>query len=108
MIGLDATCPVGITLIALAPGLLNLVPIWWLRASDTRTRSAAKWASVLGGLRLVMPAIAVMLSGSSGAIVATGIIGTFPNAGSQAVLVISLLLWLSTFPVLWGISRIDT
>jgi hypothetical protein len=101
----EATCPVGITLAALAPGLANLVPILWLGRKDSKTRAAAWSASVLGGLRLIGPAIGILLTSPNATIYDSWFWppapDTFPAVpGPEATLytvALSICLWLFTF-----------
>jgi hypothetical protein len=104
--GAYANCPGGVILLMLTPGLLNLVPLLWLRSVHRKTRAAATWASSLGALRLLVPAIAVLVS-PAGASVSGGFMWTgFPNAGyGPSFELISLGLWLTTFPVIWTVGR---
>jgi hypothetical protein len=101
-----ANCPSGVILLMLAPGLLNLVPLFWLRSVHRKTRSAATWASSLGALRLLVPAIAVLAS-PAGASVSGGFMWSgFPNAGyGPSFELIGLSLWLTTFPAIWIVAR---
>ena len=94
----------------LTPGLLNLVPLLWLVSRDARTRVAAVVASCLGAVRLIVPCLAVMASASGASV--TGTLGPFggwtgfPNAGyGPNFALISLALWLATFPAIWIVPR---
>src|SRR6266567_607357 len=60
-----AICPKWAILLTLAPGLLNLVPIVFLVSRDRWTRLAATVATALGGLRLLVPVIAVVAMSST-------------------------------------------
>jgi hypothetical protein len=87
-------CQDSALLFALAPGVLNLLPIFWLRSSNRRTRTAAIAASALGLARLVVPAGALILAGP------TEEFGTwfsnfpsFPSENSGAVFAIGACLW---------------
>ena len=47
----------------LLPGLLNLVPLFWLWSSRQQVRLAALAAATLGGVRLVVPLLMYLYSG---------------------------------------------
>ena len=69
IVAANAVCPDGYVLAALSPGLLNLVPLLWLLSRRVEIRRAAIIASILGGLRFVIPSLAVLTlaGGASGA-----------------------------------------
>jgi hypothetical protein len=101
--------------LALAPGLLNLIPIFWLRSTSPKTRFAAAVATILGALRLAVPVIAVF-AGAVNTEVAEGpradistavLMPVFPNNNSFGVTVVSLVLWLATFVAIAVIARLD-
>src|SRR5947209_7626701 len=60
IVAANAVCPDGYVLAALSPGLLNLVPLLWLLSRRVEIRRAAIIASILGGLRFVIPSLAVL------------------------------------------------
>ena len=92
-------------LLLLSPGLLNLVPLWWLRSRDPKLRAAAVWAAVLGALRLLVPATAVIASPDDNPVDAvSGLFG--PSSFVISVVTISLVLWLTTMPAIWIVGRL--
>jgi len=129
------SCQVGPLLTALAPGLLNLAPILWLRSRNPKTRVAAITATTLGVVRLAFPALAMVViagdhsvsASSLGALPCNGgctyvlsswLLPAFPNSGTYLigdqwvalvanfdVLAISVLMWLLTFVVLIAMAR---
>ena len=104
-IGGSAFCPTGSLLLALSPGLLNLVPILWLSSRNQETRRAALAATILGGLRLVVPAVAVLASSTDGY---NRIIWGFtagPNSDSPDVSMIGVFLWVVTLVTLVVMRR---
>ncbi len=101
--GAYATCSPGVLLLLLSPGLLNLVPLWWLRSTQPKLRAAGLWATVLGALRLIVPAAAVIASPNDNPVHSGGLFG--PSGFTLAILAISLLLWALTFPVMWAVAR---
>jgi hypothetical protein len=102
--GAYASCSTVVLLLLLSPGLLNLVPLWWLRSTHPKLRAAALWATVLGALRLIVPAIAVIASPDDNTVsAAPGVFG--PSGFVLSILVISLALWFATFPVIWIVGR---
>jgi len=104
-VGVHASCSTGVLLLLLSPGLLNLVPLWWLRSTHPKLRAAALWATVLGALRLIVPAIAVTASPDDNPVDAvSGLFG--PSDFVLSILTISLVLWLATFPVIWVVGRL--
>ena len=62
--GGQASCQVGLVLVALLPGLLNLAPTLWLRSTSSKTRFAAIAATSIGAIRLVVPA-AILIANAS-------------------------------------------
>jgi hypothetical protein len=125
-IGGTAVCRAGSLLFALAPGLLNLVPILWLPSGNPRTRLAAIAATILGGLRLIVPALALfataqsdrcLMAGHRGCLLSSGIaepsdyiswgFGTYPNSDSLLVLGLSVSLWMVTFIAMLVVSKLD-
>jgi hypothetical protein len=100
--GAYATCSPGPLLLLLSPGLLNLVPLWWLRSSHPKLRSAALWATVLGALRLIVPAAAVIASPDDNPVLSQGF---FPSEFTLAIVAISIALWVLTFPVMRVVAR---
>jgi hypothetical protein len=105
--GATADCPSTTLLLMLTPGLLNLVPLWWLRSPHPKTRLAALYASCLGALRLIVPAIAVLASPTGASIDGPDFLWVgFPNAGyGPSFTFIGLVLWLATFPAFWLVAR---
>jgi len=104
-LGAHANCSTGLLLLLLSPGLLNLVPMWWLRSTHPRLRAAALWATVLGALRLIVPATAVIASPDDNPVDAvSGLFG--PSDFVMSILTISLVLWLATIPAIWVVSRL--
>lgn len=101
--GAYATCSTGAYLLILSPGLLNLLPLWWLRSSHRKLKVAALWATVLGALRLIVPAAAVIASPDGNQVSGGGLYG--PSEFQLAIFAISLLLWALTFPVMWAVAR---
>jgi hypothetical protein len=129
------SCEVGPLLTALAPGLLNLAPILWLRSRNLKTRVAAITATILGAVRLAFPAVAMVViasdhsvnASSLGALPCNGgctyvlsswLLPAFPNSGTFVIgdqwvalvanfdlLAISVLMWVLTFVVLIAMSR---
>lgn len=107
-------CPLDRGLVALGPGILNLVPALWLVSYRPRVRAAAITASVLGAIRLIVPAAnyaAVTLHGAAN--ITQGFTGTFPlGAAGGAVSGASLLLWLLSalaVPVFaWSTKSLDS
>jgi len=113
------SCPAGFVLLTLAPGLLNFVPILWLRSRIAKTRLAAVVATILGGIRLMVPAAAVLIApvpahtlsvppGPRGYVGEYLFLEPFPNnvsfvTGAQnfglgsGVVLISVGLWMTTF-----------
>ena len=65
-IGATWSCPTGPVLLALSPGLLNLVPVFRLFSRDPTTRGAAVAATILGGLRLLVPVVNVLATATDG------------------------------------------
>jgi hypothetical protein len=126
-IGGEAVCQPGPLLLALAPGLLNLAPILWLWSHDPKTRFAAITATILGGLRLIVPALAVvataqsdacLMAGQEGCLVYSGITQpgdyihwglapAMPNSESLFVLGLSFSLWLVTLIAIPVIAKRD-
>ena len=126
-----SSCQTGPVLIALAPGLVNLVPVIWLWSQNARMRLAAITATILGALRFAFPAVAlVATAGNSGFGAATSCSGgcsyivggwfvpNFPGNGTYQVgpegdyivanfdiVAISLLLWLLTLIVMFALVR---
>jgi hypothetical protein len=92
-IGGSASCQTDSLVVALAPGLVNLVPLLWLVSKDARTRKAALVAGLLGTARLVMPAAALLSSGPI-SIISWGFVKAYPN--DQTVVGASIVLWLVT------------
>jgi hypothetical protein len=101
--GGDYWCEPGPTALALAPGILNLVPIVGLLSRNPKTRLAALVAAILGAFRLALPLVALLMGASStpyapGPRVDIGVSminPSFPNG--LVVLGLSILLWLATF-----------
>jgi hypothetical protein len=113
------SCPAGFILLALAPGLLNFVPILWLGSRIPKTRLAAIVATILGGIRLIVPAAAVLIApvpdhtaslppGLRGYVGEYLFLEPFPNnlsfvTGAQnfglgsGVVLVSVGLWMTTF-----------
>jgi hypothetical protein len=104
--GETASCPSMTILLMLTPGFLNLIPVLWLRSRDSKTRTAAIWASCLGALRLIVPGVAVLASPTGASISGSFLWSGFPNAGyGPPFMLIGITLWLVTFPVVWLIAR---
>jgi len=59
-VGAQATCSDRLVLAALAPGLLNLLPVVWLLSRNPETQLAAALASILGAARFIIPMAAVL------------------------------------------------
>ena len=104
LVDAHAVCPDGYVLAALSPGLLNLLPLFWLFSRLPSTRRAAILASVLGGLRLLIPAIGVLAVaapsdyGSVGhgfTVITPGTPWQFPNSWN-AIPLVSAALWVAT------------
>jgi hypothetical protein len=81
--GYDYFCrPISVAL-TLLPGLVNLVPAFWLLSSTRRTRTAATVAATLGFARLVLPVTVVLSSAAAlPAGTATGAATCGPATGS--------------------------
>jgi hypothetical protein len=90
-IGGSASCQTTSLVIALAPGLINLAPLLWGLSKDLRTRKVALLAGILGAVRLVMPAAALLASGPTSKI-SWGFLQAYPN--DQGVVGASIFLWL--------------
>ena len=87
------------------PGLLNLIPLWWLRANDPRTRIAAIVGSLLG------------IAGLAGSLIALHSLGptiswdfgllapTLPPT-QQAVFAFGTVAWLSSLIALLVIAKL--
>jgi len=104
-LGVYASCSTGLLLLLLSPGLLNLVPLWWLRSTHPKLRAAALWATVLGALRLIVPATAVIASPVDNPVDAvSGLFG--PSDFVLSILTVSLVLWLATIPAIWIVGRL--
>ncbi len=88
-------CPVGDVLPTLLPGLLNLVPFLWLLSPVRRTRYAAAVAGTLGAVRVVVPAIIYVASGTT-VVVDPFLPTTYVDLSFEAS-------WL-----LWGLSLVAT
>jgi hypothetical protein len=102
--GAYASCSIGVLLLLLSPGLLNLVPLWWLRSTHPKLKAAALCATGLGALRLIVPVAAVIASPDDNPVSASpGPLG--PSELVLAILAINLVLWIMTFPVMWAVSR---
>ena len=104
-------CQDGPVILALAPGVLNLVPILWLRSHSPKTRVAAATATVLGALRLLVPAVAVVSSWPTNEY-ATGFLlpADFPNENSPVVEVVAgagISLWLMGLIAMAVLARVD-
>jgi len=56
-------CPGPLAVATLAPGLLNLVPAFWLLSRKARTQRAAAIATVLGACRVLVPVARYIHSG---------------------------------------------
>jgi hypothetical protein len=92
----DYACRVSDALLTLlGPGLLNLVPVLGVSAPDRRARSAAILATILGALRLVVPALPV-LSRWPRVVVVTGL--SPPTFAPE----LDPSYWVS--PILWLVS----
>jgi len=59
-VGAQATCSDWLVMAALAPGLLNLLPVVWLMSRKPETQVAAALASILGAARFIIPMAAVL------------------------------------------------
>ena len=110
-LGGEASCPDWRVLIALSPGLLNLVPFIWLRSDNPDTRRAAILAAIQGSLRLIVPVMGVLTSGPGvgcpndtiacynprgDTVMQSGLVGLYPNSYASIVLETSVCLWLLT------------
>ncbi len=63
------------------------------------------WATVLGALRLIIPATAVIASPDDNPVDAvSGLFG--PSDFVLTILTISLVLWLATIPAFWIVGRL--
>jgi hypothetical protein len=99
-------CPRTAILLMLTPGLLNLVPLWWLLSRDPKTRLAALAAGSLGLLRLVVPATAVLASQDGAQTIGSFLWTGFPNAGyGPPFALLGIALWLATFPTWFIVAR---
>jgi hypothetical protein len=95
-------CPVSLALVALTPGLLNLVPATRLRAPQPRARSAATVATVLGSIRLVAPAV-VLLTSWPQVLVETGL-GVIDLDITSIMIIYFGLLGMIVSPLLWVVT----
>lgn len=106
----DYWCPPVPIALALSPGVLNLIPILWLRSADPKTRLAAVVGLILGALRLVLPVIGVF-AGAANTDFAPGpqveVGPGFPNGSLNPwfPFVVSLPLWLATFVAIAVIGK---
>ena len=89
-IGGTALCPTETLGVALAPGLINLVPALWLMFGKAH-RKTAVIATALGLARFLVPLAALLTSGPD-ASVSWGFFPVYPNEPS--ILVASFGLWL--------------
>lgn len=104
LVDAHAVCADGYVVAALSPGLLNLVPLLWLLSKASNVRRAAIVASVLGGLRLFLPVIAVLAMtppsdygtvGRGFTVIAVGWPSSYPNDWN-AIPLVSAALWVAT------------
>ena len=89
-LGGAALCPTETLAMALAPGLINLVPALWLPFGRA-VRKTAVVATALGLARFLVPLAALLTSGPD-ASVSWGFFPVYPNEPS--ILVASVGLWL--------------
>jgi len=87
------------------PGLLNLIPLWWLRAKDARTRLAAIVGSFLGVAGLaasldVLHSLGPTISWNFGFLLPT------PTPPQQADLAVGTVIWLATLITLLVIPKL--
>jgi hypothetical protein len=113
------SCPAASILLALAPGLLNFGTLLWLPSGSSKTRLAAIVATILGGLRLLVPVVGAFTEaapdfvpppppGLRGYVSNAYLNPQAPNNEAGYVFAVSIGLWLATFVViggLWGIFR---
>jgi hypothetical protein len=88
-------CPTLPTMATLAPGLLGLACFLWFWSSEREVREAAGIALTLAGLRVLVPAMDIGLSGWRGDAPMIGLL-----AGGYSFF-LSPLLWLTTMAA-WG------
>jgi hypothetical protein len=60
---LRVACPTPLAVIALAPGLIGLVTLLWLRSASNVVREAAVVATVLALLRILAPSVHMLATG---------------------------------------------
>jgi hypothetical protein len=113
------SCNAASILLALAPGLLNLGTLLWLRSGSSKTRLAAIVATILGGLRLLVPVVGAFTQASPdfvprpppglrGYVLNAYLNSPAPDNSAGYVTVVGIGLWLATFiaiALLRGIFR---
>jgi hypothetical protein len=99
----SSTCPTLPTIATLAPGLLSLACLVWTQASAPRVRWAGWVATILAGLRLVVPAAYLLVDGWLHGW-STTISGMIFPADSSGVL--SFLLWMITLLAFVGFRSV--
>jgi hypothetical protein len=105
-IGATAECPVSALVPSvLVPGLLNLVPLLWLRNADQRTRIAAIAASVLGLAGLVGSMWGLLAQGPVVTIDYGIFLPPLPPPGASG-LGFGTVVWLSSLIALLVIAKI--
>lgn len=101
-----ADCPASVFLPSvLIPGLLNLIPLWWLRARDPRTRLAAIVGSCLGIVGLAASLIELHALGPTISWDFGFLLPTLPPT-QEAGLAFGTVVWLSTFIALLVIAKL--
>jgi len=101
-----ADCPALVFLPSVVvPGLLNLIPFWWLRADDQRTRIAAIAASLLGiaglaGSLIALHSLGSVISWDSGLFLPT----LPPPQGADVAF--GTVVWLASLVALLVIAKI--
>lgn len=102
-----ADCPASVFLPSIViPGLLNLIPLWWLRSKDPRTRIAAIVGSCLGIVGLAASLIEWHALGSTISWDFGFLLPTLPPT-QQAGLAFGTVIWLSTLIALLVIAKLQ-
>jgi len=101
-----ADCPAFVFLPSVViPGLLNLIPLWWLRAKDPRTRIAAIVGSLLGIAGLAGTLIALHSLGPTISWDFGFLLPTLPPT-QQADFAFGTVVWLSSLIALLVIAKL--